>query len=149
MIPANTFGIGDSFDPERSHVIPALMLKYHNAKKNGDKEITIWGSGKAMREFIYVDDVASAGVFLLNHYSGNEPVNVGTGEEVSIMELSEKIRRITGFKGNIATSPEKEDGMIRRLCDSTKLYNMGWKANITLDQGLEQLYQWFLKNIEQ
>ena len=145
-IPANAYGIGDSFDPEHSHVIPALLLKYHNAKLNGYKSITLWGTGKALREFINTEDIASAGVFLLENYSGYEPINIGTGEEVSIIQLSQMIKKVTGFEGDILTDPTKPDGMMRRLCDNSKIETMGWKSTVSLEDGLKSLYQWFLEN---
>lgn len=144
-IPANTYGIGDTFNLTDSHVIPSLLLKYQNATKNGDGFVTLWGTGQAKREFIYTDDIARAGIFLLNNYSGKEPVNVGTGEEVSIMELSQIVKKITGFKGEIVTDPSKPDGMMRRLCDSSRLYEMGWRAEITLEEGIRKLYNWYTK----
>lgn len=145
-IPANAYGIGDSFDPLHSHVIPALLLKYRNAKMNGDSFVTLWGTGQAMREFIDTDDIADAGIFLLNNYSGAEPVNIGTGEEVSIMQLSHMIKEITGFEGEIVTDATKPDGMMRRLCDSTKIHELGWKSSIPLKKGIERLYDWYLKS---
>lgn len=147
-IPANAYGIGDNFDSECSHVIPALLVKYTNAKKNGDSHVTLWGTGKAMREFIDTEDIADAGIFLMNHYSGTEPVNVGTGEEVSIMELSQIIKKITGFQGNIITDPTKPDGMMRRLCDSGKLHQMGWKSSVRLEDGIRKLYEWYIQNYQ-
>ena len=138
-IPANSYGIGDSFDPEHSHVIPALLMKYHKAKQNGDKEVVLWGTGSAKREFINNRDMASACVFLLENYSSPEPVNVGTGEEVSIMELSQMIKRITGFEGEIVTDPTKPDGMMRRICDNSKIYQLGWKAKVSLEEGIREL----------
>lgn len=143
-IPANTYGIGDSFDPNHSHVIPALIRKYHDAKVNNLGEVVLWGTGQALREFIYVDDIASAGVFLLNNYSGVEPINIGTGQEVSIMQLSQLVKKITGFKGDIVTDPTKPDGMMRRLCDSSKILQMGWYPEVSLEDGLRVLYEWFL-----
>lgn len=144
-IPANSYGIGDSFDPEQSHVIPALLIKYHKAKENGDKEVVLWGTGAAKREFINNRDIASACLFLLENYSSPEPINVGTGEEVSIMELSQMIKRITGFEGEIVTDPTKPDGMMRRMCDNSKIYGLGWRPAISLREGLEQLYKWYLE----
>lgn len=143
-IPANAYGIGDCFDPERSHVIPALLLKYKNAKQNGDKSVRLWGTGKALREFIETEDMADAGIFLLNNYSGAAPVNVGTGEEISIMELSQIIKKITGFEGEIVADPTKPDGMMRRLCDSTKIHELGWKSTVTLEAGIRKMYNWYI-----
>lgn len=145
-IPANAYGIGDNFDPQHSHVIPALLVKYREAKRNHAPNVTLWGTGKALREFIDTDDLADAGIFLLNHYSGYEPVNIGTGEEVSILELSQMIKRITGFEGEIVTDPTKPDGMMRRLCDSSKIHDLGWKSTISLEQGIRKLYNWYLSN---
>lgn len=147
-VPANAYGIGDSFDPEHCHVIPALIMKYHKAKINGDKSVMLWGTGKALREFIYTDDMADAGIFLLENYDGEMPVNIGTGEEVSIFELSSMIKEMTGFEGNIVTDPTKPDGMMRRLCDSSRLHEMGWESKITLRKGLKMLYDWYLTNTE-
>lgn len=145
-IPANAYGIGDNFDPQKSHVIPALLLKYRNAKLNKDASVSLWGTGRALREFIDTDDIADAGIFLLENYSGKEPINVGTGEEVSIMELSQIIKKITGFEGDIVTDPSKPDGMMRRLCDSSKIRELGWKSNISLEEGIRKLYNWYLEN---
>ncbi len=145
-IPANAYGIGDNFDPQHSHVIPALLVKYREAKQNHAPSVTLWGTGKALREFIDTDDLADGGIFLLNHYSGEEPVNIGTGEEVSILELSQMIKRITGFEGEIVTDPTKPDGMMRRLCDSSRIHALGWRSTISLEQGIEKLYRWYLQN---
>lgn len=145
-IPANAYGIGDNFDPQHSHVIPALLVKYREAKRSNAPSVTLWGTGNALREFIDTDDLADAGIFLLNHYSGYEPVNIGTGEEVSILELSEMIKRITGFEGEIVTDPTKPDGMMRRLCDSSKIHELGWKSTLSLEQGIRKLYNWYLSN---
>ena len=145
-IPANAYGIGDNFDPRHSHVIPALLVKYREAKRSNAPSVTLWGTGKALREFIDTDDLADAGIFLLNHYSGYEPVNIGTGEEVSILELSQMIKQITGFEGEIVTDPTKPDGMMRRLCDSSKIHELGWKSTLSLEQGIRKLYNWYLSN---
>ncbi len=142
-IPANAYGIGDNFDPERSHVIPALLYKHIKAKENNDKEVVLWGTGKALREFIETDDLADAGIFLMNNYSGEEPVNIGTGEEVSIIELSNIIKKITGYQGNIIMDTSKPDGMKRRICDTTKIRKMGWESTISLEQGIKKLYDWY------
>ena len=146
-IPANSYGIGDSFDPEHSHVIPALLMKYHKAKENGDKEVVLWGTGAAKREFINNRDIASACIFLMNNYSSPEPINVGTGEEVSIMELSQMIKRITGFEGEIVTDPTKPDGMMRRICDNSKIYALGWKAEIELEEGIKELDDFYINKV--
>ena len=147
-IPANSYGIGDSFDPEHSHVIPALLVKYHKAKENGDKEVVLWGTGAAKREFINNRDIASACIFLMNNYASPEPINVGTGEEVSIMELSQMIKRITGFEGEIVTDPTKPDGMMRRICDNSKIYALDWRAEIELEEGIRELDGWYCANLK-
>lgn len=144
-IPANAYGIGDSFDLNHSHVIPALIRRFHEAKLNNVESVTLWGTGKAIREFINTDDMADACLFLLNNYSGEMPINVGTGEELSMYELAQIIKKTTGFNGKILTDPSKPDGMMRRLCDSSKLHHLGWKSSVSLEQGINQLYDWYLK----
>ena len=146
MIPANTYGIGDSFDPLHSHVIPALIMKFENAKNNNQNSVTLWGTGKALREFIYVDDIAKAGIFLLNNYDGAEPLNVGTGEEVSILELATMIKDIVGYKGGIALDPTKPDGMMRRFVDSSKINQLGFSTSTSLIDGIKRLYKFYLEN---
>ena len=145
-IPANAYGIGDKFDLAHSHVIPALIRRFHEAKINDTESVIIWGSGKAHREFINTDDMADAGIFLLNNYSGIEPINIGTGEEVSMMELAVIIKKITGYKGKILTDLSKPDGMMRRLCDSSRIHELGWISTKRLEVGLKELYEWFLDN---
>lgn len=143
VIPANAYGPGDSFELERCHVIPALIRKCHEAKRDGLDKILLWGSGKPLREFIHIDDLADAGLFVLLHYSGEEPVNIGSGEEISISGLAEMIRNITGYQGKLVMDNTKPDGMMRRFCDSSKIQNMGWKSRISLSQGLSSLYEWY------
>lgn len=146
-VPANAYGIGECFDPEHSHVIPALLMKYEKAKQNGEKEVILWGTGTAKREFINTKDIADACVFLMEHYSAEEPVNVGTGEEISIMELSELIKTITGYEGRIVCDPSKPDGMMRRIVDIEKITKLGWKAGISLEDGLKELYLNYKKSL--
>ncbi len=149
VMPANCYGEGDCFDPVNAHVIPSLILKYQNAKKNHADTVELWGTGKARREFIYVDDLADACVFLMNHYSGEEHMNIGTGEEISILELAELVGRIAGFHGRIVCDESRPDGKERNLLDSSKLAKMGWRAAYTIDQGIERMYHWYLeKNSE-
>ncbi len=144
-IPANTYGPGDSFDPQHSHVIPALIVKYHNAKKNNLESVELWGTGQAKREFIHVDDIADACLFLMEHYSQEEPINIGTGEEVTIMELSQLIRKIVGYEGKIICDPTKPDGMMRRMVDCERQMTLGWRSKIPLEEGLKELYSIYLK----
>lgn len=138
-IPANAYGLGDCFDPERSHVIPALILKYHKAKEQHDDKVILWGTGTAKREFINTRDIAAASVFLMNNYSGEITVNVGTGEEVTIKELSEMIKDIVGFKGSIECDLSKPDGASRRILDLTRIHKLGWRSSVSLREGLEEL----------
>ncbi len=147
VMPANCFGEGDSFDPLNSHVIPSLIMKYHNAKLNGTEQIEVWGSGKPLREFIYVDDLADACVFVMDNYSGGEHINIGTGEEISIIELALLVSRTVGYNGKIVCDETKPDGKMRNLIDSSKLSALGWKPNYTIAEGVSMLYQWYLKNI--
>lgn len=147
-VPANAYGIGDSFDPNHSHVIPALIRRFHEAKENNLESVTLWGTGKALREFINTDDMADAGIFLLNNYSSERPINIGTGEEVSMLELAGIIKRIIGFEGQILTDSTKPDGMLRRLCDSTRIHELGWRPMKNLETGLRELYSWYLDNRE-
>ena len=144
-IPANTYGPGDSFDPEHSHVIPALIRKYHNAKANSLDFVELWGTGEAKREFIHVDDIADACLFLMNCYSDDQPINVGTGEEITILELSNLIRNIVAYKGKIVCDPTKPDGMMRRMVDCSRLENLGWRSAISLEDGLRRMYALYLE----
>ena len=144
-IPANAYGIGDSFDLNKSHVIPALIRRFHEAKKNNLPSVTLWGTGKAIREFINTDDMADACLFLLNNYSGEMPINIGTGEELSMFDLALTVKKVTGFNGEILTDPSKPDGMMRRRCDSSRLHSMGWKSSISLENGIKRLFEWYLK----
>jgi GDP-L-fucose synthase len=145
-MPANLYGTGDNFNLEDSHVVPALIRKVCEAKECGEQNVTIWGTGSAYREFLHVDDMADACVFLMENYSGNETVNIGTGREIAIMELTKIIARIAGFGGEIKTDPSKPDGTPRKLLDSTKLFNMGWTPQIGLKDGLRMTYEDYLKN---
>lgn len=140
-IPANAYGLGDCFDPDKSHVIPSLIMKYQKAKEECSGKVILWGTGNAKREFINTKDIASAVVFLMNNYSGEETVNVGTDEEVTIKELSEMIKDIVGFKGRIECDITKPDGMTRRILDSTKIHELGWRATVSLREGLVELYE--------
>ena len=140
-IPANAYGVGDCFDPDKSHVIPALIMKYQKAKGQCDDKVILWGTGSAKREFINTRDIASASIFLMNNYSAEETINVGTDEEVTIKELSEMIRDIVGFNGRIECDISKPDGMPRRILDSTKIHALGWSSSVALRDGLEELYE--------
>jgi GDP-L-fucose synthase len=145
--PINLYGPGDSFDLESSHVVPALMLKAHAAKTEGRASMDVWGSGNPMREFLYVDDVADALVFLMRNYSGAIQMNVGLGTDLSIRELAETIIKVVGFEGELVFDTSKPDGTPRKFLDTTRLNDLGWAASTSLEQGLEQTYAWFLENV--
>lgn len=145
-MPTNLYGPGDNYDLNASHVMPALIRKAHEAKEAGAKEITVWGTGKPLREFLHADDCADALTFLLKHYSGYDHVNVGSGSEISILDLTKLVCRVVGFKGQIVHDLSKPDGTPRKLMDSEKLRSMGWAPGITLEDGIEDAYQSFLKH---
>ena len=144
VMPTNLYGTGDSYHPTHSHVLPALIRRFHEAKAAGLPEVVCWGTGRALREFLYADDLAEACLFLMRSYSGEEPVNIGTGEELSIGELAEKIAHMVGFGGRIRWDSSKPDGTPRKLLDLTSLHALGWKARISLDEGLPLAYADFL-----
>ncbi len=146
VMPTNLYGPNDNFDPETSHVLPALIRRFHEAKENNQKEVVIWGTGKPKREFLYVDDLADACIFLMNNYQDNEIVNIGTGEDLSIKELAEKIKDITGFQGEIIHDTAKPDGTPRKLLDVSKLHNLGWQHKTDLKEGIKKTYNRFRKN---
>lgn len=139
-MPTNTYGVGDNFDPKASHVIPALMTRFHEAKEAGDDSVTIWGSGEPLREFIYVDDVARAFIFLMESYDSAEVINVGTEDEITILELAKLIAEVVGYGGEILTDPSKPDGAPRKCLDSSALRELGWKPDIGLKQGLLKMH---------
>jgi GDP-L-fucose synthase len=143
-MPSNLYGPGDNFDLEASHVVPALIAKAHAAKERGADAVEIWGTGTPRREFLYVDDLADALVFLMRRYSGEEHVNVGTGTDVTIRELAELIAKVVGFQGRMRFDPAKPDGTPRKLLDVSKLTRMGWAATTPLEEGLRRSYRWFL-----
>ena len=145
-MPTNLYGPGDNYHPENSHVIPALIRRFHEAKESGAEKVTIWGTGNALREFLYVDDMAEACVFLLENYSDFEHVNVGYGSDISIFDAARLIARVTGFAGSIDTNPTKPDGTLRKLMDCNKIFSMGWKPHVSLEEGLAATYQCFLRH---
>lgn len=141
-MPTNSYGPGDNFDEQTGHVIPALMKKLHKAKENHDKSITIWGSGHPKREFVFVDDLADALIFLCENYNSPEIINIGSSTEISIFELTQIIASIVGFKGEILTDETKPDGMMRKLLDSNKINKLGWQSKTKLLDGLALMYDW-------
>lgn len=147
-MPCNLYGPGDLFDEQISHVIPALMMRAHAAKISGAQELGVWGSGKPMREFLYVDDLADALVFLLKNYSGDRPVNVGYGRDISIDALAHKIADMVGFQGRLVFDASKPDGTMRKLIDSTRIRNAGWAPQTGLRAGLQKTYDWFREQDE-
>lgn len=146
-MPTNLYGPGDNFDLSSSHVVPALIRKAHEAKLRGDRQIVVWGTGTPRREFLHSDDCADALVFLLKNYSGDEHVNVGSGEDLTILELTRMVCEVVGFEGEIIHDLTKKDGTSRKLMSADKLRGMGWQPRIGLRQGLAETYQWFLDNV--
>ncbi|MCB9246148.1 MAG: GDP-L-fucose synthase [Flavobacteriales bacterium] len=141
-MPTNLYGPNDNYDLQNAHVLPALMRKMHEARVSGATQVEIWGSGRPLREFMHVDDLADALLFLMKHYDDELFVNVGSGEEVSIAELASLIKGIVGFEGELVFNTEKPDGTMRKLMDSTRLASMGWKAGISLTAGIENVYRY-------
>lgn len=144
-MPTNIYGINDDFSENGSHVIPALIRKFHNAKENNLDEVVAWGTGSPLREFLYVDDAADAIVFLMENYDGDEHVNIGTGVEISIRELTEKIKYLTGYSGKVIFDTTKPDGAPRKLVDSSLIHSLGWNHKVNLDEGLKLTYKNFLQ----
>ncbi len=153
VMPTNLYGINDNFHPENSHVIPALMLRFHQAKVNNNEEVVVWGTGKAMREFMYVDDMAEASLFVLEldketYKTNTKPmlshINVGTGLDVTISEMAETMKKVVGFEGALTFDTSKPDGTPRKLIDISRLSNLGWNYSINLEDGLRKTYKWYL-----
>jgi len=144
LMPTNLYGPGDNFHPENSHVLPALIRRFQEAKEAGLDEVVIWGTGSPKREFLHVDDLADACVFMMQNYSDEAIVNVGVGEDISILELARLVAEVVGYEGRIATDPSKPDGTPRKLLDVSRLHELGWQARIGLRDGIEQTWRWFL-----
>jgi GDP-L-fucose synthase len=147
-MPTNLYGINDNFDLANSHVLPALMRKFHEAKVDGDPTVTVWGTGTPLREFLYVDDLADALVFLMNTYNAIDFVNVGTGQEVSIKELALTLKAVVGYEGELVFDSTKPDGTPRKLLDVSRLTAAGWQAKTDLKTGIEKTYSWFLQSYD-
>ncbi|MBJ6801717.1 GDP-L-fucose synthase [Geomonas propionica] len=145
-MPTNLYGPNDNFDLTTSHVLPALIRRFHEAKEAGSDNVTIWGTGTPYREFVHVDDVAAASFFLMQHYEGWDPVNVGSGEELTIAELARRIAAVVGFAGAVLFDTSKPDGTPRKLSDVSRIHELGWRHKIELDQGLRDTYAWYLAN---
>lgn len=146
VMPTNLYGPNDNYHPEHSHVLPALIRRFHEAKEKGLKEVYCWGTGSPLREFLYVDDLADACVYLMNNYSGNETVNIGTGKELTIRELTELVARIIGYEGEIKWDLSRPDGTPRKLLDVSKLNELGWHYKTELEDGIRLTYEDFLNN---
>ena len=145
-MPTNLYGPNDNYDLNNSHVLPALIRKFHQAMVNDEALVEVWGTGAPLREFLYVDDMADACVFLLENYNGQEHVNVGTGKELTIKQLAEMVKRVVGFKGELKFNSDKPDGTMRKLLDVSKLDATGWKYKIELEDGVKMAYKWFKEN---
>jgi len=141
VMPTNLYGPNDNYDLQNSHVLPAMLRKFHEAREKGEDSVTLWGTGSPLREFLHADDLADACFFLMQNYNNSEPVNIGVGEDITIKELSELIKNITGFTGKINWDTSKPDGTPRKLMDVTRLSNAGWKATISLKEGINKVYQ--------
>ena len=148
VMPSNLYGPGDNFHPENSHVPAALLLRFHNAKTNNEKKSIVWGSGEPKREFLYVDDLADALVYLLQNYSEGSHVNIGTGADISIKDFAYKVKECVGYDGDLIFDRTKPDGMQRKVLDVSKLTQLGWTAKLTLNEGLTKYYEWFKENID-
>ena len=145
-MPTNLYGPGDNFDLQSSHVLPALLRKFHEAKEQGSPEVVVWGSGTPRREFLHVDDLADACAFLMQRYESSEIINVGVGEDVSIRELAELVRDVVGYAGELVFDRTKPDGTPRKLLDVSRLNDLGWRARIGLREGVEETYRWYLQS---
>ena len=143
VMPTNLYGPYDNFDLETAHVLPALIRKFHEAKKSGDPYVIIWGTGHPRREFLHVDDLADACLFLMEKYSENEPINIGMGEDISIMALAAVVKSVVGYQGKIEYDPTKPDGTPQKLLDVTRLRNLGWQPKIALEDGIKNTYNWY------
>jgi GDP-L-fucose synthase len=147
VMPTNMYGPNDNYDLQNSHVLPAMIRRFHEAKTGGKKEVVCWGTGAPMREFLYADDLARACVFLMQHYSGEQFINVGFGSDVTIKELAELVKRVVGFSGQIVWDTSKPDGTPRKLMDSSRLFALGWKPQVQLEEGIKLAYADFLKRL--
>ncbi len=147
VMPTNLYGYNDNYHPQNSHVLPALIRKFHEAKKNGDSEVTIWGSGSPMREFLFADDLAAACYFLMQTYNEPNPINIGTGKDITIKDLAIQIQKTIGYTGKLVFDTSKPDGTPRKLMDVSKLHHLGWKHQVELKEGLKLAYQDFLSSV--
>jgi len=144
LLPTNLYGPGDNFSLQNSHVLPALIRRFHEARERGDAELVVWGTGTPRREFLHVDDLADACVFLMRNYAADEPINVGVGEDLSIAELAALVARVVGFQGRLAFDASKPDGTPRKLLDTHRINDLGWRPQVPLETGVAATYRWFL-----
>lgn len=147
VMPASLYGVNDRFDVNNSHVIPSMMIKIHKAKTENLPFVELWGTGTPLREFLYVDDMANACIYLMNTYEGNELINIGSGQEISIKNLAEMIKKVIGYKGELVFDISKPDGTPRRVLDNTKILSSGWKPLVTMEEGLKREYEYYLNNV--
>jgi len=148
LMPTNLYGPGDNFHPKNSHVLPALIRRFHEARMEGKSSVTIWGTGTPRREFMHCDDLADASVFLMERYSDSGVINVGCGEDISILDLAQLIAETIGYEGKITTDPSQPDGVHRRILDNTKLSSLGWSPRIDLRKGIKDTFRWYIDNLE-
>ncbi len=147
-MPTNLYGPGDNFDLENSHVMPAMIRKFHEGKVNDLAHVTVWGSGKPLREFLHVDDCAAACVFLMEHYESPEIINIGVGKDISIRELAQLVKSVVGYEGDIVFDASKPDGTPRKLVNASKLFELGWQPGVSLEEGIRSTYAWYLANTD-
>jgi len=147
VMPTNLYGPGDNFDLKTSHVLPGLIRKFHEAKMGGDKSVEVWGTGSPRREFLYVDDLADACLYLMNNYDGDDIINVGVGKDLSVRELAEMVGEVVGFEGDLRFDHTKPDGTPLKLLDVSKLTGLGWQADTPLEEGIRRAYQWYLEQV--
>ena len=146
LMPTNLYGPGDNFHPDNSHVVPALIRRFHEAKLNRLPEVVVWGSGTPRREFLYVDDIGRAVCHLLAQYSGDSHVNIGTGVDVTIAQLADTVRHVVGYEGHLKFDPTRPDGTPRKVLDVSRATALGWTASVGLEEGLSRTYAWFLEH---
>jgi len=146
--PSSVYGPGDNFDPEEGHVVASMMSKFHAAKETGAPTVELWGTGTPVREFMYIDDLADALVYLLKHYADPVPINVGTGEGTMIRDLADMIKDAVGYEGSLVWDADRPDGMPKRMLDSARLLELGWKPSVALDEGLAKTYAWYREPVD-
>ena len=146
VIPTNLYGPNDNYDPQQSHVMAALIHKFHVAKMNNNPQVTLWGTGSPRRELMYVDDAANTALFLMQHYTGHEPINIGLGEDRTIHELADLVAQVVGYQGEVVFDTSKPDGAPQKLLDVSRLHAMGWKAQTSLAEGIAKAYEWYLQS---